>query len=99
MADRDHDASLLVADAAPVRRHAGRARLIGYAGFEKLGAGNLKAVLEIVNRMEDGVVVGNVFDGAIRENLGHARKKHLPLTEDVMIRLVAVKIVDHEETA
>ena len=64
MADGDDDAPFIVADGAPMRYLAGFPGLVGYVALEVLRAGDLDPVIEIVNGMENGVVVGEVLDRA-----------------------------------
>ena len=94
--DSDHDAAFVVMDGAPVSAFAivGTLRVIGdFVATTKVGgAGNLVAIIEVEEGMKNGVVVGDLDDGAIGENHAHAGYKHLPLVG-------AVKIVGHEKAA
>src|SRR5579884_1000759 len=92
VADRDHQAAVVVVDAAPVRRLAGLALFVGEAGFEVERAGHLVTLVEVVNGVEDGVFGFDLDDGAVRENFAHAGGEDLPLVG-------AVKVVAHEEAA
>ena len=55
-------------------------------------AGNLDAILQVVNHMQDGVVVGNLYDGPVGEDELHGVLEHLAFD-------AAVIIVGHEESA
>src|ERR1019366_6123743 len=79
---------MIVINAAPVRVHS-----IGFVtDGEVLGACNPVAIVQIEHGMEDGIIVWNLHDGAVRKNLLDALFKHLPLDG-------SVKIVRHEKSA
>jgi hypothetical protein len=65
VADGDHDPALVVANATPMRYFPGGAFFVGDAGLKDLRAGNLKAVLQVIDRVKNRVVVGDVLDGAV----------------------------------
>src|SRR5881227_2489880 len=60
MAHRDHDAAVVVEDRAPVRLLAGLALFVRLAGFERGHPGDLHALVEIVDRVKNRVVIGKV---------------------------------------
>ena len=88
LGDGDHDVALVVVDASP----AGDAAIFFVAGAEVFGAGDLVAVVEIEDGVEDGVVVGDVDDGAVGED-------HLHGLFEVGLLFGAVEVVGHEEAS
>jgi len=58
--------------------------------IDVLKAGHLVAVVEVVNRVEDRVGIGDIDNGAVREDLVHHGNEGVPLVR-------AVKVVAHEE--
>ena len=65
VADGDHDPALVVANATPMRHFPGGAFFVGDACLKDLRAGNLKAVLQVIDRVKNRVVVGDVLDGVV----------------------------------
>jgi hypothetical protein len=65
VADRHHHAAAIVANGAPLRHVA--VLFVGSAGVDILLAGNLEAVVDVVERVEELVLILEVFDGAIRK--------------------------------
>ena len=66
--------------------------LLGDAGLNVARAGDLIAVSQIVDRMEDRIVVRDIDDGAVGKHAVHAFHEDLPL-------VFAPEIVAHEEAA
>ena len=62
------------------------------AGLHVLRAGDLVAVVQIVDGVEDGIAIGDLHDGAVGKDLFHAGDEDVPLVS-------AVEIVAHEEAA
>ena len=98
VADCDHDAPVFIANAAPVGFHAGGAGFKGSAGLDELGSGDLEALLQIVDGVKDGIVVGDVFDGAIGEHALHAGDEGGPFAH-AAVGLGAMEVVANEEAA
>ena len=90
VADGDHEPALVVVDAAPARDDA--VILISLSTAQKLCAGHLIAVVQIVEHVKDLVGVLDVDDRTVREDPLHAVGEHLPLVG-------AVEVVAHEEAA
>ncbi len=88
LGDRDHDVALVVVDASP----AGDAAVLFVAGAEVFGAGDLVAIREIEDGVEDGVVVGDVDDGTVGED-------HLHGLFEVGLLFGSVEVVGHKEAA
>jgi hypothetical protein len=88
VADGHHQAMMLVIHAAPVRLVA--VVFVSPAGTDILLAGYLIAVVQIVDRMEDGVVVGDVHHFTVGKDTRHAGHEDFPL-------LGAVEVIAHEE--
>ena len=65
---------------------------VGAAAAEILRAGHLVFVVEIVEDVEDGIVLRDVFDQAVGKNALHGLHEDGPF-------LGAVKVVAHEEAA
>ena len=86
--DGDHDAAFVVVDALPM----GDAAVFFVTGAEVFGAGDLEAVVQIEDGVEDGVVVGDVDDGAIGEDHPHG-------LFELGLLFVSVEVVGHEEAA
>ncbi len=68
VADRDHHAPLVVVNRAPVRSLSCLPCFPCPAAARPLPAGDLEAIVQIVNRMEDLVRVRDVLDRAVRKN-------------------------------
>src|ERR1019366_6182815 len=92
VADRDHYAPLIVVDRAPVRSFSRLPRLIRPAAANPLPARHLEAIVQIENRVKDGVGVFQVHDGTVWKNFSHTGEKHSPFTEDVMVWFLRVPI-------
>src|ERR1017187_10209968 len=93
VADGDHEAAVVVVDAAPVCGAAiALVLFVNSAALQVLRAGDLIAVVEIEDGGEDGVLIGDVHNGAIGEHLLHAVDENFPLVG-------GVEIVAHEESA
>src|SRR5689334_1748079 len=92
VADRHHDAALIVIDRAPVLGPSVLVLLVGTAAPQVLRAGHLETVVQIVNRMEDRIGVVDVDDLALRENFLDSLEEYLPLK-------CAVEIVHHQKSA
>ena len=90
VADGDHQAALVVVDAAPGARVA--VLLVCHAAVQATLAGDLVAVIEIVEDVEDLVAVVDIDDLAVGKDALHAGHEDLPLEG-------AVEVVAHEEAA
>src|SRR5260370_14521955 len=83
-----HDAAFVVVDSLPVSDVA----ILFVACVQVFGAGDLEAIIEIENGMEDCVVVWNVDEVAFWED-------HLHGLFEVGLFLGAVAVVGHEEAS
>jgi hypothetical protein len=93
VADGYHQAAVVVVNAPPVRRTAGEGILfVDPVAVDVLRAGYLVPVVQIEHGMEDGVLIGDIDDGAVGEHFLHAVDEDFPLVG-------GVEIVAHEESA
>jgi hypothetical protein len=90
VADGHDQPALVVVDAAP--RGAVSVELVGPAAAHVLLAGHLVAVVQVVNRVEDRVLVLELHNRPVRKHAPHAGLKDFPLPR-------AVEIVAHEKPA
>src|ERR1700704_4498057 len=90
VADSYHDAAPVVADCAPSRDVA--ILFVGSARAYVLFAGHLETLAQVIEHVENFILVGQVFDGAVREHHQHAAHEALPIGG-------AMEIVDHDEAA
>ena len=88
MADGDHDATVIIANGAPLGNSAVDG--VGAASPDEPCAGDLEAFVEIVHDVKNLVIVSQVFDGTVRKNQEHAPHEIFPL-------VIAVGIVNHHE--
>src|SRR5579871_1776269 len=99
VANGHHDSPFAVANAAPMRYFPGLALLVSDPRLEILRARHLKPVVQIVDGVENRIVVGNIFDFAVRKHAVHAVREDLPLVDPLVVlqSVRTVEVIDHQK--
>src|SRR6202030_3353715 len=90
MTDDDHQPALVVVDSPPLGCET--VVLEHRTAVHILKPGHLKAVVQIIYDVEDGIFVIKIYNLAVRKDAFHAGDEVVPLD-------CAVEIVAHEESA
>src|SRR5437868_12391084 len=90
VADRHHQAALVIVNPAPLGGHA--VPLVSSSTLQILRARYLVALNQIEHGVKDRILAGNIDDTPVGEHAAHTGHEHLPFTR-------AVKVVTHEESA
>src|SRR6185503_17543533 len=80
--DGDHEPAVVVEDASPVR----------LLGPRTAAAGNLRALIQVVEHVQQGVFLTELLDGLVGEHALHRVDEDVPFA-------FAPEVVDHEEAA
>jgi hypothetical protein len=81
---RDHEAALIVVDAAPVRSPAAIVAVLASVP-QVVPTHNLKPISQVIDRMKDLIVIRDVFDRTVGENEFHGIFEYLPFNVSMVV--------------